>query len=164
MRLILGGQKLATIRVDFGQFNMCGMLWYLHKDHLFWIFGSKLVGEVPWTSHLMLNWFSKIPGKMLNFVKKGDWLIYTPCPESTIHFRNPTVFQPGHVYHLIFSWNIIVFTGKLETIPVNEDEYEKGHHSLIAAPGKLARACVICGTRMRYFSYLNNCALLLKNQ
>ena len=26
MRLILGGQKLATIRVDFGQFNMCGML------------------------------------------------------------------------------------------------------------------------------------------
>ena len=91
MRLILGGQKLATIRVDFGQFNMCGMLWYLHKDHLFWIFGSKLVGEVPWTSHLMLNWFSKIPGKMLNFVKKGDWLIYTPCPESTIHFRNPTV-------------------------------------------------------------------------
>ena len=98
MRLILGGQKLATIRVDFGQFNMCGMLWYLHKDHLFWIFGSKLVGEVPWTSHLMLNWFSKIPGKMLNFVKKGDWLIYTPCPESTIHFRNPTVAICGDFY------------------------------------------------------------------
>ena len=36
---------------------------------------------------------------------------------------------------------------------MNEDEYEKGHHSLIAAPGKLARTCVVCGTRTRYFCY-----------
>ena len=42
---------------------------------------------------------------------------------------------------------------ELEIIPLNEDEYEKGHHSLIAAPGKLARACVVCGTRTRYFCY-----------
>ena len=36
---------------------------------------------------------------------------------------------------------------------MNEDGYEKGHHSLIAAPGKLARTCVVCGTRTRYFCY-----------
>ena len=36
---------------------------------------------------------------------------------------------------------------------MNENEYDKGHHSLIIAPGKIARTCVVCGSRTRYFCY-----------
>ena len=35
---------------------------------------------------------------------------------------------------------------EMETIPLIEKEYDKGHHTLMAAPGKIARSCVACGT------------------
>ena len=42
---------------------------------------------------------------------------------------------------------------EMETIPLIEKEYDKGHHTLMAAPGKIARSCVACGTATRYFCY-----------
>ena len=42
---------------------------------------------------------------------------------------------------------------EMETIPLIESEYDKGHHTLMIAPGNIGRACVACGTRTRYFCY-----------
>ena len=42
---------------------------------------------------------------------------------------------------------------EMETIPLIESAYGKGHHSLMIAPGNIGRACVACGTRTRYFCY-----------
>ena len=55
--------------------------------------------------------------------------------------------------YVSFNFLIKYHSIELETIPLNENEYEKGHHSLIIAPGKIARACVVCGSRTRYFCY-----------
>ena len=55
--------------------------------------------------------------------------------------------------YVSFNFLIKYHSIELETIPLNENEYEKGQHSLIIAPGKIARACVVCDSRTRYFCY-----------
>ena len=55
--------------------------------------------------------------------------------------------------YVSFNFLIKYHSIELETIPLNENEYEKGQHSLIIAPGKIAQACVVCDSRTRYFCY-----------
>ena len=42
---------------------------------------------------------------------------------------------------------------ELEVVPLLQQEYEKGYHTLIQAPTGVRRACVVCGTRTRTFCY-----------
>ena len=86
-----GGSKISNITCGLGSVqHVRDVMIFTYRPFILnlWVKisrGSPM--DVTFNAELVL----KISGKMLKFVKKCDWLIYTPCPESTIHLQNPTV-------------------------------------------------------------------------